>query len=303
MTIPLKLVKLAAMRNPDVEGKVMRAIDMHVHVPRQPGLPEMEVEAGLRRYFRTESVPESVDELAALYQEWDLLGVIFSVDTETTTGEPPDTNDYLAEIVARYADRFVGFATVDPWKGDEAVSELDRSVRQLGLRGLKLHPIHQAFQPNEARFYPLYEKCQELGVPVLFHTGFAAAGAGTPGGGGFKLKYAAPIPGIDDVAADFPDLTVIMAHPAWPWVEEQIAVALHKPNVFLDLSGWSPRYIPEVLIRETNTRLRDKVLFGSDFPYLPPDRWLKEWEELPIREEVRPRVLLENARRVLGLTD
>ena len=116
-----------------------------------------------------------------------------------------------------------------------------------------------------------------------------------------KLKYGRPIPGVDDLAADFPDLTIIMAHPSWPWVEEQIAVALHKSNVFLDLSGWAPRFIPEVLVRETDTRLRDKVLFGSDFPYLTPDRWLKGFEELPIRDEVRPRVLLENARRVLGL--
>ena len=92
-----------------------------------------------------------------------------------------------------------------------------------------------------------------------------------------------------------------MAHPAWPWIEEQIAVALHKPNVFIDLSGWAPKYIPEAIIRETNTRLRDKVMFGSDYPYMPPDRWLSEFEELPIRDEVRPKVLLENARRALGL--
>ena len=281
----------------------MRAIDMHVHVPRQPGLPEMGIEAGLRRYFRVESVPEDAAEMAALYREWDILGVIFSVDTGTTTGEAPDTNDYVAGIARTYPDQFIGFASVDPWRGEAGVEELERAVGELGLRGLKLHPIHQAFFPNDTRFYPFYEKCVELGVPVLFHTGFAAAGADSPGGGGFKLKYSAPIPGIDDVAADFPELTIIMAHPSWPWIEEQIAVALHKPNVYLDLSGWAPKYIPEVLIRETNTRLRDKVLFGSDFPYLPPDRWLRDWEELPIREEVRPKVLLENARRVLNLPD
>ena len=279
----------------------MRAIDMHVHVPRQPGLPEIGIEEGLRRFFRMRSGPESAAEMAATYEELDVLGVIFSVDTQTTTGDPPDSNDYVAGIVREYPDRFIGFASVDPWK-DGAVDELERAVGDLGLRGLKLHPIHQAFFPNDPRFYPLYSTCSALGVPVLFHSGFGAAGAGLPGGGGLKLKHAAPIPGIDDVAADFPDLTVIMAHPAWPWVEEQIAVALHKPNVFLDLSGWAPKYIPEPIIRETNTRLRDKVLFGSDYPYMPPDRWLSEFEELPIRDEVRPKVLLENARRALGLS-
>ena len=279
----------------------MRAIDMHVHVPRQEGLAEIAIESSLRRYFRLKSAPETGDELAALYAEWDILGVVFSVDTETTTGETPDSNDYVAQIVGSHPEQFIGFATVDPWKGEAAVEELERAVEDLGLRGLKLHTIHQAFFPNDERIYPLYEKCQALGIPLLMHSGFAAAGVGMPGGGGFKLKYGRPIPGFDDVAADFPDLTIIMAHPAWPWIEEQIAVALHKPNVYLDLSGWAPRYIPKELVREADTRLKDKVLFGSDFPYVSPDRWLSEFSDLPIRDEVRPKILQDNARRILGL--
>ena len=281
----------------------MRAIDMHAHVPRQAGLPDFGVEEGIRDYFRVKSVPSDADEMAAKYREWDIMAVVFSVDTETTTGEPPDTNDYVAGFARSYPEQFIGFATVDPWKGEAGVEELERSVTELGLKGLKLHPVHQAFFPNDGQFYPLYEKCAELKVPVLFHTGFAAAGAGMPGGAGLKLKHGAPIPGIDDVAADFSDLTLVMAHPSWPWVEEQIAVALHKPNVYLDLSGWAPKYIPEVLIREANTRLSDKVLFGSDFPYLTPERWLRDFDELPLRDEVRPKVLLHNARRLLGLSE
>ena len=155
----------------------MRAIDMHVHVPRQQGLPKTGIEDGLRRYFKVEWAPDNPAEMAEKYAEWDILGVIFSVDTETTTSEPPDTNDYVASIVAEFPGQFIGFATVDPWKGDAAVTELGRSVEELGLKGLKLHPMHQAFFPNDTRFYPLYERCSELGVPVLFHTGFAAAGA------------------------------------------------------------------------------------------------------------------------------
>ena len=279
----------------------MRAIDMHVHIPRHPDLPDMVVEESLRNYFRLNDPPELAEELYTRYSEWDILGVVFSVDAETVTGDRPDTNDYVAELVNAHPEQFIGFATVDPWKEDRAVAELERAVTQLGLKGLKLHPIHQAFFPDDTRFYPLYEKCVELGIPVLFHSGFAAAGIGMPGGGGMKLKYAAPIPHIDDIAADFPGLTVIMAHPAWPWVEEQIAVALHKPNVYIDLSGWAPRYIPQQLIHEANTRLQDKVLFGSDFPYLPPDRWLSGFDQLEVRDEVRPKILLENAKRVLGL--
>ena len=261
----------------------------------------MGVEPDLRRFFKTDWVPDNADEMAARYKEWDILGVIFSVDTETSTGDPPDTNDYISEIVQRHPGQFIGFASVDPWKGEQAVCELERSVTELGLKGLKLHPIHQAFFPNDEQFYPLYKKCSDLSVPVVLHSGFAGAGSGMPGGGGMKIKYGAPIPSIDDVAADFPSLTIVMAHPAWPWVEEQIAVALHKPNVYIDLSGWSPRYIPESLIREANSRLRHKVLFGSDFPYLKPDEWIREFDKLHIRDGVRPDLLIENAKKVLGL--
>ena len=279
----------------------MIAIDMHVHVPRNPNFPDVEVEQSLKNYFKPTDVPKDADDMAAKYKLWDMLAVIFSVDTQTATGDVPDGNEYVANIVKKYPDQFIGFATVDPWMGKSALQELENSVNNLGLKGLKLHPTHQAFQPNDTFFYPLYDACAQLGVPVLFHSGFAACGVGMPGGGGFKLKYSAPIPGIDDIAADFPSLTIIMAHPAWPWIEEQIAVALHKPNVYLDLSGWAPRFIPQALIRETNTRLKEKVLFGSDFPYLPPDKWLREFDALEIREGIREKVLLENAKKVLKL--
>ena len=279
----------------------MRAIDMHVHVPRQPGLPPTQTMIQLQSYFRAQDLPNDAAEMAAKYKEMDIMAVIFSVDTETRTGEPPDTNDYVASIVKEYPEQFIGFASVDPWKGKAAVLELERSVKELGLKGLKLHPVSQAFFPNEPRFYPLYEKANELGVPVLFHSGFAGAGARQPGGAGLKLKYSAPIPYMDDVAADFPELTIIMAHPGWPWTEEQIAVAVHKGNVYLDLSGWSPRYVPKSLAREVNSRLQDKAMFGSDYPLLQPDRWLREIDALQLKEEVKPKVLLENARRVLKL--
>ena len=279
----------------------MRAIDVHAHVPRQPGLEEIGIEQGLRRMFRMREQPPGPEGMAETYRQLDVTAVIFSVDTETATGDKPDSNDYVAEIASAYPEQFIGFASVDPRKGDAAVVELERAVTGLGLKGLKLHPVHQAFFPDDPQHRPLFAKCEELGVPVLIHTGYAAAGAGTPGGGGFKLKYARPIPHIDDLAADHPGLTIIMAHPAWPWIDEQVAVALHKPNVYIDLSGWAPRYIPRQLIREANSRLQDKVLFGSDYPYMPPSRWLQEFEELELRDGPRQKILLDNAKRALGL--
>ena len=279
----------------------MKAIDIHAHIPRMPGIPEYGIESGLRRMFRMTDEPDDVLKMVETYRSIDTKAVIFSVDAETETGDLPDPHEYIAKTVQENSDVLIGFASVDPRKGDLAVEELERAVTQLGLCGLKLHPIHQAFFPDDPKFMPLFAKAEELGVPVIMHSGYAAAGANTPGGGGFELAYARPIPGFDSLAARHPDLTIIMAHPAWPWIQEQIAVALHKPNVYIDLSGWAPRYIPKELIMEAGGRLRKKVLFGSDYPYISPVTWMEEFAELDIRDEARPLILRDNAAKILGI--
>jgi len=280
----------------------MKAIDIHAHIPRMPGLSEYGIEPGLRQMFRMADESISIEKMVETYRAIDTMAVIFSVDAETETGDLPDPNDYVAQIVESYSDVFVGFCSVDPRKGKAAVEELERSVLSLGLRGLKLHPIHQAFFPDDPVFIPLFTKAEELGIPVLMHSGYAAAGANSPGGDGFELAYSRPIPHVDSLAARHPDLTIIMAHPAWPWIQEQVAVALHKANVFIDLSGWAPRYIPRDLIAEASGRLRKKVLFGSDYPYISPVTWLEQFQELDIRDEARPLILHDNAARILNLS-
>ncbi len=278
----------------------MRAIDVHVHVPAQPDHPSTKEKEKMAGYFGAGQMPHTPQEMYEKYKDLDIFAVIFEIDAETASGLPYVGNDYIASIVQKYPEQFIGFASVDPWKGKMAIQELERSVKELGLRGLKLHPTAQAFFPNDPRFYPLWQKASELQIPVLFHTGQTGVGAGTPGGGGYKLKYAHPML-LDDVAADFPDLTIIMAHPAVPWQEEQLAVALHKGNVYIDLSGWSPKYFRPVLVQYMSSLLKDKALFGSDYPVLQPDRWLRDFENLELKGEVRQKILLENARRVLKL--
>ena len=279
----------------------MKAIDIHAHIPRMPGLAEYGIEPGLRQMFRMADESISIEKMVETYRAIDTKAVIFSVDAETETGDLPDPNDYVAQTVDSYPDVFIGFCSVDPRKGKAAVEELERSVLSLGLRGLKLHPIHQAFFPDDPAFIPLFDKAEELGIPVLMHSGYAAAGANAPGGGGFELAYSRPIPHVDSLAARHPDLTIIMAHPAWPWIQEQVAVALHKSNVFIDLSGWAPRYIPKELISEASGRLRKKILFGSDYPYISPVTWLEQFQELDIRDESRPLILHDNAAKILNL--
>ena len=279
----------------------MKAIDIHAHIPRMLGIPEYGIEPGLRRMFRMNDEPDDIAKMVETYRAIDTMAVIFSVDAETETGDLPDPNDYVAATVAAYPDVLMGFASVDPRKGVTAVIELDRAVTDLGLRGLKLHPIHQAFFPDDPAFTPLFSKAEDLGIPVLMHSGYAAAGANTPGGGGFELAYSRPIPHVDSLAARHPGLAIIMAHPAWPWIQEQVVVALHKPNVFIDLSGWAPKYIPKELITEAGGRLRKKVLFGSDYPYISPVTWMEQFADLEIRDEARELILHDNAAGILGL--
>jgi predicted TIM-barrel fold metal-dependent hydrolase len=280
-----------------------KAIDMHVHLPTESFL-HGSIEpflAPAEKFFRNRVPVRKMEEVARQYADWDIIGVLLAWDAETATGLPPLTNDEVAQIVKTYPQNFIGFASVDPWKGRWAINEIERAVRDLGLRGAKFHPGIQAFYPNDQRFYPLYEKISELGVPALFHTGTNGLGANTPGGMGVRLDYTRPIY-LDHVAADFPEMIVIGAHPAWPWHEEMLAVIAHKSNVFMDLSGWSPKYIPAVIMDEARGRLQDRVLFGSDYPFISPERWLADFDKLGgFTPEVRQKILLDNSAKILGM--
>lgn len=285
----------------EYRGRTIRGIDMHTHIPHRSGRDADPRAEQKERYFRSGLMGMGVEEMAELYQKLEMIAVVFDIDKSTTSDEPFEGNDYIAETVARYPDTFIGWCSVDPWNGRAAVKELERAVTQLGLRGLKLHPTTQKFFPSDERFYPLWDKAQELQIPVVFHTGHTGIGAGTPGGTGLKQKYSQPIPYLDDVAADFPDLTIIGAHPSWPWQDQMLCICLHKSNVYIDLSGWSPKYFQPALIQYSNTLLQNKVLFGSDFPVLSPERWLKDFAEVGFRDEVRPKIMLDNAAKLLGL--
>lgn len=169
------------------------------------------------------------------------------------------------------------------------------------MMGIKFQGAAQAFYPNDRRFYPLWEKCVELGVPIQLHTGTTGLGAGMPGGGGIKLKYTRPIPYIDDVAADFPDLKIICLHPSYPWQDEAIAMAIHKPNIFFDLSGWAPKYFPDALRKEIRSRLKDRVMFASDYPIIPYDKLFAGWAEEGYQPDIMERIYYKNAIRILNL--
>jgi predicted TIM-barrel fold metal-dependent hydrolase len=283
------------------------AIDVHVHV-HDARARRLRGEAAQRRfedraaYFKQQATSVSLEEQAGQYRRRSMMAVLMNGTDETVTGIPAIPNDFIAQAVQEYPDVFMGFGIVDPWQGEVARREI-RRCKELGLHGIgEFNPARQHFFPNDSRFYPLWEEAERLRLPVLFHSGYAAAGSGRPGGRGVKLKYTQPMH-LDDVAADFPDLKIICAHPSWPWTAESLAIARHKANFYIDLSGWAPKYFPAELVQQVNTLLQDKALFGSDAPSLPLDRWLREFEELPLKPEVRQKVMIHNASALFELDD
>lgn len=289
----------------DLENIV--AIDFHTHAEepcshdRDDGYYEFQ--ENFAKYFKNpagHNMMPTPQETAAYYRDKNMACVIFPVDAERNTGFKRYENEEVARICDENNDVLIPFASIDPAKGKMGAREARRLVREFGVKGFKFHPTMQGFYPNDRSAYVLYEVIQEEGCVALFHTGQTGVGAGAHGGMNMRLKYSNPIH-LDDVAADFPDMSIVAAHPAFPWVEEQLSVLTHKPNVYMDLSGWSPKYFPPILIQYMNSLLKKKVLFGSDWPVITPDRWISDFEKLDIKEEVKPLVMKENAIRLLGL--
>jgi predicted TIM-barrel fold metal-dependent hydrolase len=277
---------------------VSRAVDLHVHLPTDewlenaigPHLPATEA------YFRAKVQRKTMEEVAEDYRSRDILGVVLDWDDRSVTGRGFMGNDWLAGLSGRFPGVLMGFGSVDP-HDPKAVEEMQR-CGDLGLKGLKFHPTMQEFHPAEERFYPLWTKAEELGLICLFHTGTCGISAGTPGAGRTKIRYSHP-GFLDSVGADFPALTMIAAHFGWPWFMECLAIALHKTNVFIELSGWAPKYLPPEVVREMGKRLNGQTLFGSDYPFISLDRWLTEFEALGLPPEAQRAILTENASTLL----
>jgi predicted TIM-barrel fold metal-dependent hydrolase len=277
------------------------AIDVHTHAWKSALAVDdqrTESQEAMGRYFRYQPQHATVPEMAEYYRRLKMAFVVFTVDSPKE--ERKITNEEIAELAHKHADVAIPFASVNPHRGAAGVSLAKKLIREHGVRGFKFHPSVQEFHPNDRMAYPLYEAIAEAKLPALFHSGQTGVGAGRPGGGGIRLKYSNPML-LDDVAADFPDMPIVIAHPSFPWQEEALSVATHKPQVYIDLSGWSPKYFPPILVQYANTILKDKIMFGSDYPVLTPERWMEDFEKLPIKPEVRQKIYKENAARLLKL--
>jgi predicted TIM-barrel fold metal-dependent hydrolase len=254
------------------------------------------------RFFKIDlaSLPPSIDDLV---QDMDKAGVEKAVLLGQDAHATPNTSfkqytmshQELLRIARQGKDRFVPFAGVDPNAGVQAKRELRRAIKELGFRGLKIHSSANSVYPNDRRkMYPLYETCQEFGLPILFHTG-------TTGLGDCEIKYSKP-EYLDEVSQDFPDLRIIMAHFGWPWMNVAIAIALRNPNVFIDVSGWKPKHLPGGLLVYLNGPLQDRFVFGTDYPMLRQDEWMEDFVE-HLKPKLKPgiaqKLLTNNAARLL----
>ena len=289
-----------AQRTSHINAAELVAVDVHVHAmsfeKKQDGST---FDQSATKYFGADVATKGSEVLGAYYRERKMAAVIFSVD-ESLSGAPFLGNQQVAEIAHKSPDVLIPFASINPHRGKAGVDEAKQLIKDGVICGFKFHPPLQEFFANDRMAYPLYEAIAESGLPALFHTGHSGIGTRVRGGGGVRQKYGNPLY-LDDVAVDFPDMPIIMAHPSFPWQDEAISVCLHKPQVYIDLSGWSPKYFAPILIQYANTLLKDKMLFGSDFPVITPDRWLKDFESIGIKDEVRPMILKDNAVRLFGL--
>lgn len=287
-----------------IDVDALEAIDFHTHVEIDSHgqcAYDAELAEATGRYFNLGTDHfTSVDDLADLYRRHRTAAVVFTIDARTASGHRSNSVEELIAGAARNNDVLIPFGSVDPWDAD-AVRRVQQQVGEYGARGFKFHPSLQAFEPNDRRFYPIYEAIAAAGVPTLFHTGQTGLGSALPGGHGIKLRYSDPML-LDDVAADFPELTIVLAHPAVPWVDAQIAIASHKANCYVDLSGWSPKYFPPQLVRALSRQLRTKALFGTDHPYIGLERWRRDFDGLGVDPDALPLILKANALRVLGIT-
>ena len=279
----------------------MRIIDLHCY----PGTQEWidcqgpYVEA-LAKYWKRDWVAKTEAEVISEFTAAGVEACLVALDLESTVGTPPCGNEYVHGMWKRNEGRIIQcWGTVDPFK-DTAIAEAKHAVEELGLMGFHFHPIMQHFAVNEERFYPLFETINALKVPIMLDVGTTGMGAGMPGGMGAIIRHAHPL-SVDQLAADFPDLKIICAHPGWPWIDEMTAVALHKGNVYWEMSGWAPKYLPDGIKRDIRGRLKDKIMFGSDYPSMPYERLFREWDEIGYTVDILEKFYHRNAEEILGL--
>ena len=277
----------------------MRAIDVHVH-PSTRGL-----DTRACNYFRRDlsDIPRTADQFADLYSTHDVKALLIGWHPSTVQGGMRNTNEHVIDLANRYPNAFAGIlASLDTSAPnlDQVANDADELLKNPTVKGFKFHPPDQGFYPNDKKYYGIWEVLQAGDKPVMFHVGFTVLGANTDGGSGIALDYGRPIH-LDTLARDFPRMTIIAAHPGWPWQEELIGVVTHKKNLYVDISGYLAEQLPEIFLKAIGGRLQDKVLFGTDFPYVDLERALVSFDKVNFKDTVKQKILCANAKALFNL--
>ncbi len=261
--------------------------------PPTLGFINHEMFASLRRWMGIDTLKEEIP-IEAMVGEMDRAGVDFALLSAWWGPQGPlISNDEVAGVIERFPQRFAGIASANLLRPMEAIRELRRCVRTLGFKGLRILQWLWNLPPTDRHYYPLYAECVELGVPMCFQVGHT--GPLCPSDPG------RPIPYIDEVALDFPDLTIVCGHIGYPWTVEMIALATKYENVYIDTSAYVASRYPAELVSYMKKNGKRKVLFGSNYPMITAERCLRDIDSLELGEETRRLFLFENAKRVFKL--
>jgi len=283
----------------------MKAIDLQCQMVTKWGsfLP-LEMVSQFEKYLGTKlGYGKTDEEMAQVLRDADVKAIVVIPTSNITDdmGKVRELNDRSAQFQKDYSDVILGiWCSVNPQFGYKGLREVERCIKDLGFVGYYMMSLAAGIPANDKLMYHFYDLCSEAGVPVRWNIGHTAGGAGTPGGGGYHLGFEKPIPYLDDVAADFPNLTLISAHCAWPWQDEMISILLHKGNVYAENHGWAAKHVPAEIKREIRGRLQDKYMFASDYPFFSYERLFSEWEAEGFKPEILEKMYYKNAMRVFG---
>lgn len=282
----------------------MKLIDLHSHWGTKRGYV-LRTEAELARQKHTwNSEPKyhTEDEMAAYFRSQGVRAILdFGFTKNMPVAEAREYHDYGIATQKKHPDAILGlWLQLDPRTGAEGAAEFRRCIAaSSGFIGIGISGSGTGFPACDPVYDPFYDVSVEAKRPVLVFVGTTGAGAGLPGGGGMILDHCHPRH-VDALAAKRPDLTVIAARPAWPWQDEMIAVMIHKPNVWAELHGWSPKYLTDSLKRDIPRRLKNRVMFGADYPLFTYERLVSDWRALGYGEDVLQKVFHDNAAGLLS---
>jgi uncharacterized protein len=282
-------------------------IDLHSHWGTRRGYVLRTPEALAQQQHTWNSQPkyDTEAEMAAYLRANNVRAILdFGFTKSLPLAEVEPLHDYAIETQRQYPDAILGhWLQIDPRLGEVGARELERCIQaSAGFIGYCVSASGMGFAADDPVYRPFYEVLQAHGRPALILVGHTGSGAGLPGGGGVLLDLCHPRY-VDKVAVEWPNLTIIAGRPAWPWQDDMISILLHKPNVWSELHGWSPKYLTDALKREIRLRLRKKTMFGGDYPLFRYERLRADWQELGYGDEVLQAVFNGNAKRLLGLKE